>query len=431
MKKFNTKFMLIVFSIITVCIILSGLYVINIKNRMAVNFEDYLNQYKVDISNYIFNDNEEEYLQLINEAEIYITNKEIKKFSEQKEKLENFKENLLSYNKELIQSYTNKLESMDISILDDSDSIKNEIKSISNLIDENKFSDAKNKCLELEKNIIDKLKIKEEENKKIVIENNFNNLNGYWISHIDDTPINLRIDLKNNTYTKLRSVTASTSETIDSWEYNDIDNEYILTCSYKELNPFREIGQQVEYKLSYIDENHIKIGDILLYKVEFEQGIYHHLYNTLINSKYNDFSLYKDTLFFPKQYTINSEMINKTLSDDKIEEILLNNVYGQDRIEYCKKVAEIFDIDNFEVESMLRYWEEELISNIRIYEYNALTLKLPDDYEESNGIIGEAYYDDYCFSSGFILPNGIVIDYKRADDNKLEGLKSEILTYYE
>lgn len=304
-------------------------------------------------------------------------------------------------------------------------------KKYSNLIDENKFSDAKNKCLELEKNISDKLKIKEEENKKIVIENNFNNLNGYWISHIDDTPINLRIDLKNNTYTKLRSVTAPTSETIDSWEYNDIDNEYILTCSYKELNPFREIGQQVEYKLSYIDENHIKIGDILLYKVEFEQGIYHHLYNTLINSKYNDFSLYKDTLFFPKQYTINSEMINKTLSDDKIEEILLNNVYGQDRIEYCKKVAEIFDIDNFEVESMLRYWEEELISNIRIYEYNALTLKLPDDYEESNGIIGEAYYDDYCFSSGFILPNGIVIDYKRADDNKLEGLKSEILTYYE
>ena len=339
MKKFNTKFMLIVFSIITVCIILSGLYVINIKNRMAVNFEDYLNQYKVDISNYIFNDNEEEYLQLINEAEIYITNKEIKKFSEQKEKLENFKENLLSYNKELIQSYTNKLESMDISILDDSDSIKNEIKSISNLIDENKFSDAKNKCLELEKNISDKLKIKEEENKKIVIENNFYNLNGYWISHIDDTPINLRIDLKNNTYTKLRSVTASASETIDSWEYNDIDNEYILTCSFKESNSFREIGQQVEYKVSYIDENHIKIGDILLYKVEFEQGIYHYLYNNLINSKYNDFSLYKNKLFLPEAYTIDSVVANGILSEDKINEIVLNNVYGQDRIEYFNKVS--------------------------------------------------------------------------------------------
>lgn len=431
MKKFNTKFMLIVFSIITVCIILSGLYVINIKNRMAVNFEDYLNQYKVDISNYIFNDNEEEYLQLINEAEIYITNKEIKKFSEQKEKLENFKENLLSYNKELIQSYTNKLESMDISILDDSDSIKNEIKSISNLIDENKFSDAKNKCLELEKNISDKLKIKEEENKKIVIENNFNNLNGYWISHIDDTPINLRIDLKNNTYTKLRSVTASASETIDSWEYNDIDNEYILTCSFKESNSFREIGQQVEYKVSYIDENHIKIGDILLYKVEFEQGIYHYLYNNLINSKYNDFSLYKNKLFLPEAYTIDSVVANGILSEDKINEIVLNNVYGQDRIEYCNKVSEILGMDEFVPENMFRYSEEELISNIKMYQYDALALKLPADYKESDGILGNEYYDDYCFSSGFILPNGIVIDYKRYDDKKLEGLKSEILTYYE
>lgn len=431
MKKISTKFILIVSSIITICIICGGLYVINIKNSMVVNFEDYLSRYKVDINNYIFNDNEEEYLELINEAEIYITNNEIKKFSKQKEKLENFKENLLSYNKELIQSYINKLEDMDISILDDSDSIKNEIKSISNLIDENKFSDAKNKCLELEKNISDKLKIKEEENKRIVIENNFNSLNGYWISHIDDTPINLRIDLKNNTYTILRFIDESTSETIDSWEYNDINNEYILTCSYKELNPFREIGQQVEYKVSYIDENNIKIGDTLLYKVEFEQGVYHHLYTKLINSKYDDFSLYKDTPFFPKQYTINSEMINKTLSDDKIEEIILNNVYGQDRLEYCKKVAEIFDIDNFEVESMFGYWEEELISNIKMYQYDALILKLPANYEESDGILGIAYYNDYCFSSGFILPNGIVIDYKRNDDNELEGLKSEILTYYE
>lgn len=431
MKKLNRKFMLIVAPIIFVCIILGGLYVTNIQNNIVVNFEGYLSQYKVDMSNYIFNGNEEEYLQLINETEIYITNNEIKKLSKQKEKLENFKENLLNYNKELLQSYINKLESMDISILDDSDSIKNEIKSISNLIDENKFSDAKNKCLELEKNISDKLKIREEENKKIVIENNFNNLNGYWISHIDDTPINLRIDLKNNTYTKLRSIDESTSETIDSWEYNDIDNEYILTCSYKELNPFREIGQQVEYKVSYIDENHIRIGDTLLYKVEFEQGIYHHLYTKLSNSKYDDFNLYAEVPFFPKQYTVDSEAINKTLSDDKIEEIILNSVYGQDRLEYCKRVAEIFDIDNFEVESMFRYWEEELISNIKIYKYDALILKLPTDYKDSDGILGTAYYNDYCFSSGFILPNGIVIDYKKNDSNKLEGLKSEILTYYE
>lgn len=55
----------------------------------------------MDISNYIFNDNEEEYLELVNESEEYITNNEIKKLSQQKEKLRAFKDELLTYNKEL------------------------------------------------------------------------------------------------------------------------------------------------------------------------------------------------------------------------------------------------------------------------------------------------------------------------------------------
>ena len=429
MKKINTKSIFMLVVIIFVCSILGGIYVLNKKNSMIFNFQNYLNQYKVDKSNYIFNDNEEEYLQLINEAEMYITDNEIEKLSQQKEKLENFKEDLLNYNKELIQSYINQLKEIDISILDDSNLIKNEIESISKLINENKFVDAQNKYLEIYENINNKLKIKEEENKKLTIENNYNNLNGYWIGHIDDSPLNIRIDLNNNTYTSLNPVTASTSETIDSWEYNDIDNEYILNCSYKELNPFREIGQQVGYKVSYIDESHIKIGDTLLYKVGFEEAIYHYLYSKLVNYEYNNFNLYKDKLVLREAYTIDSEATNSTLSEEKINEIVLNNIYGEDRLEYCKKVSKIFGIDEFIPENMFGCWEKELVSNIKMYQYDALTLKLPANYKESDGILGTGYYDDYCFSSGFILPNGIVIDYKN-DNNKLEELKAEILTYY-
>lgn len=149
------------------------------------------------------------------------------------------------------------------------------------------------------------------------------------------------------------------------------------------MNPFREIGEQVGYKLSYIDENHIKIEDILLYKVGFEEAVYHYLYSKLLDSDVNDFSLYKSKLFLPEAYTIDSVVANGILSEDKINEIVLNNVYGQDRIEYCNKVSEILGMDEFVPENMFRYSEED------------------------------------------------VIDYKRDDDKKLEELKSEILTYYE
>ena len=46
---------------------------------------------------------------------------------------------------------------------------------------------------------------------------------------------------------------------------------------------------------------------------------------------------------------------NGILSEDKINEIVLNNVYGQDRIEYCNKVSEILGMDEFVPENMFRY----------------------------------------------------------------------------
>lgn len=131
-------------------------------------FSNYFNEYKQGITTYIVNDNQEKYENLIKESEKVISDKDYKKIEELKLKLNQFEEKLLEINYELANKNIKELESLDISKLNDKNSILSKIEDVKKLINENKFIKANEGFIELKNDINTKLEvIKEEENKKV------------------------------------------------------------------------------------------------------------------------------------------------------------------------------------------------------------------------------------------------------------------------
>ncbi|GAA0765732.1 hypothetical protein GCM10008908_02640 [Clostridium subterminale] len=164
--KNNKKIIIMIIIVVIVAITGVVTYTSHKKNKVIAEFNNYIEEYKDDISTYIIDKNETKYQDLINKCEQIIANKEFKKVEGLKEELSQFKDDLTNINIELINKSISELEAIDISKLDDKDSIVNKIGSIKKLRHEKEFVNANEEVIALTAEINKKLEIKKQEEEK-------------------------------------------------------------------------------------------------------------------------------------------------------------------------------------------------------------------------------------------------------------------------
>lgn len=427
MKK---KTMLILLTTVASIILLavSGYFIYN-KVMSVSNFSNYLSKYQKEMSNCILNEEKKsEYDLIVKEAEDIINAKKSKEINKVKKKLINFKEMILKDNESLIEKYKSTIESYNLDRLSE-----NSKESVGEQIEKIELIQSKNNYIELEQKYIALIDFIE----NALIEDQYKNLDGYWISDLDGYYMNLRIDLKNNTYTTVYSQSEGHRLKIEGYEYDKENDEYKLKNIFSVSGPQGREGDILEKSVKYIDENHIEIDNIKLYKVSFEEAVYHSLYFRLMDAKVNneiDLDMFTN-YNLPEQYTVDSKW-NEQISDDDINEIILNKIYSKDVIDTNKKLAITYGVDPEEVPSF-SFDELQIAPNIKWYSYGAMTLQFPTarEYFENNDIIlGEGYLKMNCYSEGIILPNGIVIQSQFNNNGKIEDnmkeFKDKILSYY-
>lgn len=425
MKK-KTIIILTTTIIILITLGIAG-YLIYDRVLAISNFDKYITNYKKEMNNYIYDDDEKsEYQKLIDEAKIIINKKDCKGIKGMKKKLDTFKESLIEVNKSIMESYKSEVEAIDISKLSDEskESIGTQVENIELMNRKNNYV----KMEELYITLIDFIK-------NTIIEENYQNLDGYWISGLDDNYMNLRIDLKNNTYTPIYTLAEGFRLTITDHKYDKEIDGYKLVNTMTTSGPHGEAGRVMETSVKYIDENHIEIDNIKLYKVSYEQAIYHYIYCRLIDRfetiemKFDFF----ETFTLPKQYTNGSSWKN-AMSEETAKDIVLTRIYDEDIIENDKKLAITYEWDPDEI-PLYDLEKVEVLPGVEFYYYNAKTFKAPNapEYYENNDIIlGNSYCETRCYSEGFILSNGIVLQTLRYDDKAgtIDDFKKEILKYY-
>lgn len=175
MNNLNKKIILLIGIIIAIVFIRALGYNIYIKNKTIAEFNAYLDNYKQETSTYDLTDNTEEYENLGKECEQAIANKDYKSIENLKSKANQFKENLLNKNIEITNAKITELENIDISNLNDKDSILSKIEEIKTLKNENQFIKANNLSITLKNDINNKLEIIKQENDKKLEEQQRNN----------------------------------------------------------------------------------------------------------------------------------------------------------------------------------------------------------------------------------------------------------------
>lgn len=164
--KNNKKIIIMIIIVVIVAITGVVTYTSHKKNKVIAEFNNYIEEYKDDISTYIIDKNETKYEDLINKCEQIIANKEFKKVEGLKEELRQFKNDLTNSNMELINKSISELEAIDISKLDDKDSIVNRSESIKKLRDDKEFVNANEEVIALTAEINKKLEIRKQEEEK-------------------------------------------------------------------------------------------------------------------------------------------------------------------------------------------------------------------------------------------------------------------------
>lgn len=425
MKK---KTMLILLTTVVSIILLavSGYFIYN-KVMSVSNFSDYLSKYQKEMSNCILNEEKKsEYDLIVKEAEDIINTKKSKEINKIKKKLINFKEMILKDNESLIEKYKSTIESYNLDRLSE-----NSKESVGEQIEKIELIQSKNNYIELEQKYIALIDFIE----NALIEDPYKNLDGYWISDLDGYYMNLRIDLKNNTFTTIETLSEGYRLDIKDYKYNKENEEYMLTNILPFDGPQGFAGTTLDVSIKYIDENHIEINNTKLYKVTYEQAVYHYIYNRVIDrfetviidiDFFNSFNLYS-------QYTEGS-VWNESMTEEEATNIIMNRIYSKEIIEKEKKLARTFEMNdkNIPIYNIEKF---EIGPGIEVYYYNAKIFRTPNvpEYRENNDIIlGNAYAETRCFSEGFILPNGTVLQTVRYDDRagNIDDFKNVILSYY-
>lgn len=165
MKNMKVFYIIIVLLIIT---FLSGLgYIYYLKSHIVSDFIKVLDNYKQDITTYDLSDKAEENENLIKECEQAINNRDSNEIKNLNAKLDAFKHELLNKNMDNINSKVSELESINISKLEDKDSILSKIEEIKSLKEEKNFIKANELIDTLSNDINNKLEtLKQEEDKK-------------------------------------------------------------------------------------------------------------------------------------------------------------------------------------------------------------------------------------------------------------------------
>lgn len=172
----NKRKMIIIITVIIALIITLGGIVVykNINDTKKLQgFKEYVEGYKKEMSNYIIDQHKNKYEELVATSEKVVESKDVKSSESLKEELTKLKEEIVQANLDLINTSITELENVDISKLEDKESIEEKIADIKKLRDNQKFKEASEISTTLNGDINKKLEIiRLEEEKRIEEEKN-------------------------------------------------------------------------------------------------------------------------------------------------------------------------------------------------------------------------------------------------------------------
>ena len=130
----KTKMLYFIMGVTLIGLLVFGGYKFYQSKTTIEKFNSYIEAYKKEVSMYDLIDKESEYTKIITESEQALSEKNYKLISDLKEKAELLKEELLRKNIEIAEEKIKQLESIDISKLDNKDSINSSIEELKNLM---------------------------------------------------------------------------------------------------------------------------------------------------------------------------------------------------------------------------------------------------------------------------------------------------------
>ena len=160
MIRFNRKNIVIGALVFVILVTLTLTGVINNKNKEIDDFKIYLNEYQVRVENYILDENEEEYNELIKKSEQAIDNKDIDELKCNLEELEN---KIIENNTNNLKKKVDDIKAIKVEKEEKKEEISTKLKEVEILIEEKNFKKANEELDVLNKNIKDILAAIEQE----------------------------------------------------------------------------------------------------------------------------------------------------------------------------------------------------------------------------------------------------------------------------
>lgn len=135
----KTKILYFIIGVTLIGLFAFGGYKFYQSKTIIEKFDAYIEEYKKEISMYDLIDKESEYMKIINESEQALSEKNHKLIPDLKERAELLKEELLTKNIEIAEDKIKQLENIDISKLENKDSINSSIEEVKKLKESHNF----------------------------------------------------------------------------------------------------------------------------------------------------------------------------------------------------------------------------------------------------------------------------------------------------
>lgn len=177
----KTKMLYFIMGVTLIGLLVFGGYKFYQSKTTIEKFNSYIEAYKKEVSMYDLIDKESEYTKIITESEQALSEKNYKLISDLKEKAELLKEELLRKNIEIAEEKIKQLESIDISKLDNKDSINSSIEELKNLKESHNFIKINETFNSLLEEINVKIAETEEIEKQKKQEELLNNIDGAYV----------------------------------------------------------------------------------------------------------------------------------------------------------------------------------------------------------------------------------------------------------
>jgi L,D-peptidoglycan transpeptidase YkuD (ErfK/YbiS/YcfS/YnhG family) len=157
--------------IVVIAIIMGITYSKKVKDSEIKEINEFVSTYKDEVENYILEEYEEEYNNLVDDIDTHLKDKDLDKAKNDRSSLEDLKDEVVSKNKDMFNEKNEEINNIDIAGLGDDkkQEINKEKDEIGNLYDENKYKIAIEKIGKLKEYItsnIEELKKQKEDEKK-------------------------------------------------------------------------------------------------------------------------------------------------------------------------------------------------------------------------------------------------------------------------